>query len=386
MTKVSFNAFRLYVLPWIVLLFAVAPPGILTAQEPSTLQDSGGRVSFRSIPDGVHIKLEGRSRVIGTTAFETGDVYEGYYRVTASLDGYEPQIGYISFSKESGGRWRVDAYPIRRWGVVLRSAILPGWGQIYSGQDFKGRIMGGLGLSTVVLSAIAAFDYQRALDSYRRSTERYEDASALEDIERYRRDMEDKFDRAEESYDRRQIAFGALAGLWLFNVIDAALFSPEFSVRAGGSSLTFYMTPKRRSMAFLRSLFLPGWGQYYTGRKSKGMFICLSQLTSFTSTILIGASYRRAVDRFNSAKKRYLEATSIEEIESYRGEMDSRRRDADDLYRLRQLSLGLTLGIWGYNLLDSFLSFESHGVALGGISAGGSVDSGGVGIRVDVKF
>ncbi len=386
MPKLNFNAFRLWILSCTALLLLSLLPEILFAQETYIAPRDRGKTLFRSIPEGVQVKLEGRSKVIGTTAFEIRDVYKGYYRVTALLDGYEPQSGYISFAKGNNGSLEVKAYPIRKWEIVLRSLFLPGWGQIHSGQSFKGKLVGGLGIGAMTLSAIAAFDYKRALDSYDRSTERYETALILEDIESYRKDMEDKFDRAEESYDRRQIALGALAGIWLFNVFDAVLFSPEFSVRAGGNSLTFYMTPKKRGMVFLRSLFLPGWGQYYMGERNKGILISFSQLTSLTTMVLAEASYREAVDRLDSAKAKYFEAISIEEIESSRDEMNSSKRDADDLHRLRQLSFGITLGIWGYNLLDSLLSFESPRITLGRVSARAVIGDKSAGIQMDIKF
>ena len=122
------------------------------------------------------------------------------------------------------------------------------------------------------------------------------------------------------------------------------------------------------------------------GERNKGILISFSQLTSLTTMVLVDASYREAVDRLDSAKAKYLKAVSIEEIERSRDEMNSSKRDADDLHRLRQLSFGITLGIWGYNLLDSLLSFESPRVTLGRVSAGAVIGDKSAGIQMDIKF
>ena len=96
MPKLNFNASRLCILSCTALLSIALLPEMLFAQETYIAQSDRGKTLFRSIPEGVRVKLQGRSKVIGTTAFETRDIYKGYYRVTASLDGYEPQSGYIS--------------------------------------------------------------------------------------------------------------------------------------------------------------------------------------------------------------------------------------------------------------------------------------------------
>ena len=66
--------------------------------------------------------------------------------------------------------------------------------------------------------------------------------------------------------------------------------------------------------------------------------------------------------------------------------MNSTKRDADDLHSLRKLSFGINLGIWGYNLLDSLLSFESSRITFGRVSARTFLKGGEAGVRMDVKF
>lgn len=90
-----------------------------------------------------------------------------------------------------------------------RSAILPGWGQFHKGKTLKG--VGFLAGEAALATGALLCEMRRA-DSYRKSQE----TTNLAIIKDYR-------DRADRWTLNRNVALGAAAGLYLWNVLDAAL-------------------------------------------------------------------------------------------------------------------------------------------------------------------
>lgn len=93
--------------------------------------------------------------------------------------------------------------------ALWRSAIVPGWGQFHKRKTLKGVLF----LSAeAVLAVGAVFCEMRRADNYRKSQE----TTSLPIIKEYR-------GRADDWELYRNVALGATAGVYLWNVLDAAL-------------------------------------------------------------------------------------------------------------------------------------------------------------------
>ena len=118
--------------------------------------------------------------------------------------------------------------------AVMRSMIVPGWGQLYKGEQKKGRLLIGLWSVTAGGAVLAHIGRKRA-------EERYLDALTPEDIaSRY-----DTFDSWHKI--RNNIFIGAL-GVWVFSYADA-LFAgqPKTSRKAIISPPSFSVNPAPHS-------------------------------------------------------------------------------------------------------------------------------------------
>ncbi len=119
--------------------------------------------------------------------------------------------------------------PDRRSEAVLRSMVLPGWGQLYKGDRTKGIVLLGVWGLTAAGSLTAHVLRQQAQDTY------LEAATSEEALDRY-----DTFNRR---HKLRNALFLGAAGVWLVSYFDALLidnrprerrsllFSPSFSYR-----------------------------------------------------------------------------------------------------------------------------------------------------------
>lgn len=102
-----------------------------------------------------------------------------------------------------------------RGATLLRSGVLPGWGQRYRGYKNRGYMMLGLAITSAAYAAGVERDYRNAKHAY-------EDGKEGDSFEDLYGDYNRKADRAD-------LAFGILGAVWLLNVVDAAIQGPNIS-------------------------------------------------------------------------------------------------------------------------------------------------------------
>jgi hypothetical protein len=130
--------------------------------------------------------------------------------------------------------------------ATLRSIFIPGWGQVYSGNRFRGYLFTG----GVVVSAAAAYYLDRRFDEKSADLDiaraNYESATAIEDRAAFKAILDDRQRDAYNAETDRNTAFAVGAALWRYNVLDAILFFPEgeayfpgISSYGDGAALTF---------------------------------------------------------------------------------------------------------------------------------------------------
>ena len=98
---------------------------------------------------------------------------------------------------------------------LLRSTVLPGWGQRYLGYRNRGYFMLGLTVATIGYAVVADQQYRDAKDAYRGAADGAE-------FEGLYRDFRDKSNRAE-------LAWGFVGAAWLLNMVDAAAQGPNIT-------------------------------------------------------------------------------------------------------------------------------------------------------------
>jgi hypothetical protein len=125
------------------------------------------------------------------------------------------------------------------------------------------------------------------------------------------------------------------------------------------ASLRIELSPKTRLKASLRSLILPGWGQFYSDRKDWGYVFALGSLAMATGYVFAELHYDNKYDDFKDVEKRFEQATGIEEKIALKEEMDDQQKKAYDAQKLRNAVLGVGIGFWVYNVFDNIIFFPS---------------------------
>jgi TM2 domain-containing membrane protein YozV len=118
------------------------------------------------------------------------------------------------------------------------------------------------------------------------------------------------------------------------------------------------LVPKTRWRAGLHSLICPGWGQFYSERPLKGLFVS----SAFWTSVGIWAysawryekrfkSYEKALSELNNANLNNLE------YEQQWENVLAKNRQAEDAYKLQKRWIWVTAAIFTYNVVDAILMF-----------------------------
>lgn len=195
---------------------------------------SSGGVVITSVPSGAVVELRGTHVLSGVTPWRLNRGISGMYEVWASKPGYADWHGSTSLSAT-----RRDSVFIRLsrktpLATGLRSAILPGWGQFYSGQNLKGTVflLAEVGAVTGILYSDAK--REDAMSEYEAKQRLYNTATQSDEIVDAYNEMMIAFDDLERWHENRKRWVYAAGVVWLANVLDATLLVP----REGGSMFT----------------------------------------------------------------------------------------------------------------------------------------------------
>ncbi len=130
-------------------------------------------------------------------------------------------------------------------------------------------------------------------------------------------------------------------------------------VRGESRELEIRLTPKQPWKAGIRSMILPGWGQVYGERRTKGGIFMVGTLALAGGLVWADEEYRNRTDDYRSARQTYLDATSIEELDALRARADRARGRADRAYDRRRVFLYTAAGAYAASVLDAFLLFPA---------------------------
>ncbi len=124
--------------------------------------------------------------------------------------------------------------------------------------------------------------------------------------------------------------------------------------------LTIQLSPKSALKAGLRSLIVPGWGQFYSEERGKGAVLLGAAALSAGGLLGAHLVYRSRVDDYQEARDRYFQSTRYEDLAGLRAAMNRKDGRAADAYDLRQGFLYATAACSAIAVLDALFFFPSR--------------------------
>jgi TM2 domain-containing membrane protein YozV len=114
-----------------------------------------------------------------------------------------------------------------------------------------------------------------------------------------------------------------------------------------------------RTEEIVKGCVFPGWGQFSTGRYTRGAVMMGTALVSLGVIGGLTLQYNRHVDSYEAAKRGYSQATYIGDAEEYYSQMTKSWDDADNAYNYRNIALGVLAGMYIWSILDITLGPEA---------------------------
>ncbi len=209
-----------------VILILVALTATALAQD--------GNLTVESKPSGTTVVLEGEYELAGVTPVTFNQNLFGRYMLTARRGGYEDYSTTVVLAGSQPTTITFDMVPKTRWKAAIRSIALPGWGQIYSGQKLRGGLYTFGTVLSLLAFAVADDDFRDKRNSYNDLLDEYNNLRSLAEMRGIRPRLDDAQQEAYDAESFKQVTIGVVAFIWVFNVIDAALFFPESGYSVGG--------------------------------------------------------------------------------------------------------------------------------------------------------
>lgn len=107
--------------------------------------------------------------------------------------------------------------------------------------------------------------------------------------------------------------------------------------------------------AVVRSSVLPGYGQFYIGKKIQGVFSFITTSSLLTGSFITWTYYREVYNN------KYIPAA---EENLYSSETRKYYNEANQRYKLSQFLLFAGLGFWTYSLIDSYVGANFYNAEL----------------------
>jgi hypothetical protein len=222
---------RRWALLWFILpCLLVAASTHLEAQEPEAVSVDSQGFEIVSHPSGATVHFAGEYDLVATTPFVVRHHLVGTYSVKATKPGYETYSRRVSFPGSQNGRLTIRLSSKTRLKAALRSALLPGWGQFYSGEKTRGVILSTLGYGAALTTVIAELRYQDREDKYEAALSDYQAAKSIEERNRLQLVLEDRHQKAYDAETLKRNLLVVTTAVWAYNIIDALIFFPDQKV------------------------------------------------------------------------------------------------------------------------------------------------------------
>jgi hypothetical protein len=124
--------------------------------------------------------------------------------------------------------------------------------------------------------------------------------------------------------------------------------------------MTIRLKPKTPWKAGMRSLLVPGWGQFYSEQSKKGGLLLGATAIAAGGLLWTEIVYQDHVDDYEAARNAYFDSTQYDDLDDLRAKMLEEDSDAQDAYEWRQGFLYATAACWFVSFVDAVFFFPSR--------------------------
>jgi hypothetical protein len=123
------------------------------------------------------------------------------------------------------------------------------------------------------------------------------------------------------------------------------------------TTITGTLSPKSRWKAGARSVFFPGWGQYYSERTPRGLAYTLLTAGMAVGYLFFDDDADDQLKQYEEIRKRYDEAQTVAEQEALLPLVESDLQNAYDADHDKLTWGYITLGVYVFQIIDAVVFF-----------------------------
>ncbi|HET9234978.1 MAG TPA: hypothetical protein VFP10_12630 [Candidatus Eisenbacteria bacterium] len=304
-----------------------------------------------SYPPGAYVRVSGRVGLAGVTPLPLDDLPPGTYRIEAKGRGTALARGRLV--REAG------AFGVMPSVSATAMLLPPGILHMQQNETGRGLLFLGAGLSGGTMAVINEVSRSDAEEDVDRAQQRYDDAVAEEDIVAARLDLGSAQDEADDEAEMRNLWAIYGGATWVGAAVEQWLLTPHATLDATSSALRIPRAGGPR--AGLLSALVPGAGQRYIGRSSRGNLFTMGVMGLSAVTLVAHESYLDARRDQAEAQRHYDAASTEDELDRWQGELEDTADTADSKNTLQWACAAVTAGVYLWNVFDAWFVGERAG-------------------------
>jgi hypothetical protein len=207
---------------------------LIVLASPVAAQDQVGNLTVISNPPGTSVTLRGEYQLAGVTPVTFSQKLYGVYKLVADRGGYERYETTIVLVGDQPQTIEFSLVTKTRFKAAFRSLLIPGWGQMYNGQKWRGALYTGSAVLSLAALFVVDQDFRDKRDDYDDMLATYNSERSIAEKRRLKPILDSRQQDAYDAESSRRVFAGIAAFVWLFNVVDAAVFFPQSSYSVGG--------------------------------------------------------------------------------------------------------------------------------------------------------
>jgi hypothetical protein len=305
---------------------------------------SSGGASLDSLPAGVHIRVSGRVGLAGVTPLPLDDLPPGEYRIEARGRGTTLARGRLVRDSNS--------FTVKPSASAIALLLPPGIVHVQQHETGRGLLFLGGGLAGATMTVVNEVSRSDAQGNVDIAQKLYELAVTEDDIIAARLALEHAMDETDDETEMRNLWLLYGGAAWVGAAVEQWLLTPHATLDAKSGALN--VPHAGGPAAALRSALVPGAGQRYVGRSGRGNLLLTSVMGLGAFTLVAHESYLGARRDQTDAQRRYIAATTEEDLNHWRAKLEDAANDADSKNTLQWAFVGLTAGAYVWNVVDAW--------------------------------
>ncbi len=150
----------------------------------------------------------------------------GQYYLECQKSGFIGQSKTVQINQNAETRLEINLTKKSKGSAFTRSFFFPGWGQSYKENTGRGWLYGLSFLASAAGAYYFTDQYNKTVKDYNDIRSQYENAVDYQKVLTLGDQMEQKYQKVQDNEKMRNYFYMATAGIWLLNVLDAALMPP----------------------------------------------------------------------------------------------------------------------------------------------------------------